>query len=298
MAAYALAYAAGARPLDRGGAGPGRRWRAPGPAQGSPRRPRPGRSAAAPPAVPACPSRVRLRAWSVSRRAASAQSPAACRWPMASAAWPCSASHCAASRCSSGDVPRARAAQFQPEQAAEHAVVAEPGTAGVEGHDERVGVLQVQQDPFRPCGAGEQVGQLAVDPVQQRRCAAAGPGPPAAAAPASRPSGTRRPCGRCRRTRRRTVRGRGARRGTARRAAARPPSPRSAGAACAATCSGSAIPAAASSCAGLVLGEAQLRGADLGQLTGQPQLVQAAAAGRGGWPRSRGRRGAGASAAP
>ena len=37
------------------------------------------------------------------------------------------------------------AAQFQPEQAAEHAVVSEPGTAGVEGHDESVGVLQVQQ---------------------------------------------------------------------------------------------------------------------------------------------------------
>jgi hypothetical protein len=41
----------------------------------------------------------------------------------------------------SGDVRRHCAAQFQPEQAAEHVVVSEPGTAGVEGHDERVGVL-------------------------------------------------------------------------------------------------------------------------------------------------------------
>jgi hypothetical protein len=41
----------------------------------------------------------------------------------------------------SGDVRGHRAAQFQPEQAAEHAVVAEPGTVGIEGHDERVGVL-------------------------------------------------------------------------------------------------------------------------------------------------------------
>jgi hypothetical protein len=66
----------------------------------------------------------------------------------------------------SADVRGHRAAQFQPEQAAEHAVVAEPGTAGVEGHDERVGVLQVQQDPSRPRGSGKQVGELAVDPVQ------------------------------------------------------------------------------------------------------------------------------------
>jgi hypothetical protein len=34
-------------------------------------------------------------------------------------------------------------------------------------HDEGVRVLQVQQDPFRPGRAGEQVRQLAVDPVEQ-----------------------------------------------------------------------------------------------------------------------------------
>lgn len=58
-------------------------------------------------------------------------------------------------------------AELQPEQAAEHVVVAEPGTSGVEGQDERVGVLELQQDPFRSSCPGEQVGQLAVDPVQQ-----------------------------------------------------------------------------------------------------------------------------------
>ena len=66
----------------------------------------------------------------------------------------------------SRDVRGLRAAQFQPEQAAEHAVVAEPGAGGVEGYDERVGVFQVQQDAFGSGGAGEQVGELAVDPVQ------------------------------------------------------------------------------------------------------------------------------------
>ena len=34
-----------------------------------------------------------------------------------------------------------KGAQFQPKQAAEHVVVSEPGTARVEGQNERVGVL-------------------------------------------------------------------------------------------------------------------------------------------------------------
>ena len=41
----------------------------------------------------------------------------------------------------SGNVRGHCAAQFQPKHAAEHAVVSEPGTGGVEGHDEGVGVL-------------------------------------------------------------------------------------------------------------------------------------------------------------
>ena len=60
-----------------------------------------------------------------------------------------------------------RAAQFQPEQISEQVVVAEPGASGVERFDERVGVLEVQQDLFRARAAGQQVGQLAVDGVEQ-----------------------------------------------------------------------------------------------------------------------------------
>ncbi len=59
------------------------------------------------------------------------------------------------------------AAQLQGEHVGDEAVVAKPRPAGVEGDHERVGVFQVEQDPFRPGGAGEQVGQLAVDPVEQ-----------------------------------------------------------------------------------------------------------------------------------
>jgi hypothetical protein len=46
-------------------------------------------------------------------------------------------------------------------------VVAEPGPLGVQRHDERVRVLKLEQDPFRTRAAGQQVGQLTVDPVHQ-----------------------------------------------------------------------------------------------------------------------------------
>ena len=46
-------------------------------------------------------------------------------------------------------------------------VVAEPGAPGVQRFDERVRVLELQQDPFRARAAGQQIGQLAVDPVEQ-----------------------------------------------------------------------------------------------------------------------------------
>ena len=46
-------------------------------------------------------------------------------------------------------------------------MVAEPGPGGVEGDDERVRVLEFQQDPVRPGAARQQIGQLAVDPVEQ-----------------------------------------------------------------------------------------------------------------------------------
>ena len=122
-------------------------------------------------------------------------------------------------------------AQLQPEQIGEQVVVAEPGPPGVQRFDERVRVFETQQDLFRARPAGQQVGQLAVDPVEQARCAAADPGRRAAGVRASRRAGTRRPCGRCRRTPRRTAPGRGDRPGRSPRAAGPRPTLRSAGAA-------------------------------------------------------------------
>ena len=61
-----------------------------------------------------------------------------------------------------------RPAQLQPEEIREQVVVAKPGPFGVQGHDKRVRVLELQQDPFRARAAGQQVGQFAVDPVEQR----------------------------------------------------------------------------------------------------------------------------------
>ena len=47
-------------------------------------------------------------------------------------------------------------------------MVAKPGALGVERHDERVGVLQLQQHLLRARAAGQQVGELAVQPVDER----------------------------------------------------------------------------------------------------------------------------------
>ena len=59
-----------------------------------------------------------------------------------------------------------RPAQLQPQQIREQVVVAKPRALGVERHDKRVGVLQFQQDPFRARAAGQQIGQFTVDPVE------------------------------------------------------------------------------------------------------------------------------------
>jgi hypothetical protein len=63
---------------------------------------------------------------------------------------------------------RQRPAQLQPQEIRQQVVVAEPGALGVQRFDERVGVLEVQQDPFRARPTGQQIGQLAVDLVEQR----------------------------------------------------------------------------------------------------------------------------------
>ena len=60
-----------------------------------------------------------------------------------------------------------RPAQLQPEQIPEQVVVAEPRALRVQRHDERVRVREFQQDPLRARAAGQQIRQLAVDPVEQ-----------------------------------------------------------------------------------------------------------------------------------
>jgi hypothetical protein len=65
-----------------------------------------------------------------------------------------------------GDPVRLGPTQLQPQQIREQVVVAEPGARGVHRDDERVGLLQVLQHPLAAGGSGQQVGQLAVDPLQ------------------------------------------------------------------------------------------------------------------------------------
>ena len=58
-------------------------------------------------------------------------------------------------------------AQLQPEQIREQVVVAEPRALRVERYDERVRVFEFQQDPFRARAAGQQIGQFAIDTIEQ-----------------------------------------------------------------------------------------------------------------------------------
>ena len=117
--------------------------------------------------VCACPSRVRLNEWSASSRAASDQSPAAWVWRMASTTWPWPVNQPAARRCSAGTSSRPRPAQLQPQEIPEQVVVAKPPALRVERHHEGVRVLELQQNPLRARAAGQQIGQLTVDPIEQ-----------------------------------------------------------------------------------------------------------------------------------
>jgi hypothetical protein len=60
-----------------------------------------------------------------------------------------------------------RPAQLQPQQIREQVMVAEPGPLGDQRDHERVRLFKVQQHPFRPRASGQQISQLAVDPVEQ-----------------------------------------------------------------------------------------------------------------------------------
>ena len=137
--------------------------------------------------------------------------------------------------------------QLQLQQVGEHLVVAEPGPPRIQRDHERAGLLQVLQHPLPAAAPGQQVGQLAADPLGHRGAQQQPPAPPRFAVPAPRPAGSPPPSARCRKTPRRTAPDRGARPATAPRAAARPPSPRSAHAAAPAAESGSCTPAASNS---------------------------------------------------
>ena len=60
------------------------------------------------------------------------------------------------------------AAQLEPQEVGEQMVVAKPGAVRVERGDERVCLLEVEQDPLRARAAGHRVGQAPRDPVEDR----------------------------------------------------------------------------------------------------------------------------------
>ena len=60
-------------------------------------------------------------------------------------------------------------AQLKPEQVSEEVVIPEPGSGRVERYDKRVGVLEIEEDAFAAGVTSQQIRQLAVDPVEQRR---------------------------------------------------------------------------------------------------------------------------------
>ena len=48
-------------------------------------------------------------------------------------------------------------------------VIPEPGPGRVHRHDKRIGVFQAEEDPLGAGVAGQQIRQLAVDPVEDRQ---------------------------------------------------------------------------------------------------------------------------------
>ncbi len=67
-----------------------------------------------------------------------------------------------------GDLSRRGPPQPQLQQVSEQPVVAEPGPRRIQRHHERVGLLQLLQDPLAARTPRQRIGQLAVHPVQQR----------------------------------------------------------------------------------------------------------------------------------
>jgi hypothetical protein len=67
-----------------------------------------------------------------------------------------------------GNLARSRAPELQCDQVGEHVVVAKPRPAWVDRGHEGVGLLQLVQLPGAARGPDQQLGQLAVDPLENR----------------------------------------------------------------------------------------------------------------------------------
>ena len=83
------------------------------------------------------------------RSPANRQSAAACACRIASIGNPCSAYHSAAARCSSGTASGSRAPELEAQEIGEQLVIAEPRPLAVDREDERVRILELEQDPLR-----------------------------------------------------------------------------------------------------------------------------------------------------
>ncbi len=60
------------------------------------------------------------------------------------------------------------APQLEAKKIGEQLVVAEPGPLRVDGEDERIGILELEQDPFRPCRSEEPIGERSVHALEDR----------------------------------------------------------------------------------------------------------------------------------
>ncbi len=60
------------------------------------------------------------------------------------------------------------APQLKAKKIGEQLVIAEPGPLRVDGEDERIGILELEQDPFRACRSEEPIGERSVHALEDR----------------------------------------------------------------------------------------------------------------------------------
>ena len=116
-------------------------------------------------AVAPSPFSPRPTHWSDRTRAARSQSWAAWACRTASTGYPWPAYQPAAAACSTGSSVRRAAPQLKLQEVGEQLVVAEPGPPRIQRDHEHAGLLELLQDPLPARAPGQQVGQLAVYPV-------------------------------------------------------------------------------------------------------------------------------------